>query len=184
MTFKYLASNLPTWFFVAVNAVYTPLAQASMIYLFDIFIMFGFVATYRRQLGRIFKLYEENPPRVGQQAVDEKPFRDFLKGYMCDCYYNLLTAVAIVLYVPVHGISSSYILTRTLCRANTVILNLTAVQTDVQRHFVLQALVVISMTHALSSLYLSLLYLDTLVQVTMSYAYTLTWTEVCPSSPL
>lgn len=49
---------------------------------------------------------------------------------------------------------------------------------DTQKHFVLQALAVISMTQALASLYLSLVFMDTLSTVVLSYGYTLTFVEV------
>jgi hypothetical protein len=55
---------------------------------------------------------------------------------------------------------------------------MTAVQLDVQRHFPLQVLAVISIVDALAGLYLSLLYYDSLSTVIASYALTLNWVEV------
>ena len=63
-------------------------------------------------------------------------------------------------------------------RAIVINLNLAAVRVDIQKHFLLQVLALLSTTHAVASLYLSLVFMDTLSVVVLSYGYTLTFVEV------
>lgn len=55
---------------------------------------------------------------------------------------------------------------------------------EVEGHFVLRALAVLSMTNLLSGLLLSVLFVDTFTQVSASYSNTLTWVEVSCVTPV
>ena len=68
--------------------------------------------------------------------------------------------------------------TQVTARAIVINLNLAVVRVDIQKHFLLQVLALLSTTHAAASLYLSLVFMDSLSVVVLSYGYTLTFVEV------
>ncbi|KIP07634.1 hypothetical protein PHLGIDRAFT_117927 [Phlebiopsis gigantea 11061_1 CR5-6] len=144
---------------------YLPVILASVYPLFSFLpVVVGLTAmvslwTYRsycRDLEVTLKHYRT--PKAWMRAMDDKPFRMFLLQCINRWYYYMLSSLAIVLAVVIN-------------------LNLEAVQNDIQNHLILQVLAVLTIAQALSSLFLSILYMDVVNAALMTYGHTLVWVE-------
>ncbi|GJE88692.1 hypothetical protein PsYK624_047750 [Phanerochaete sordida] len=122
------------------------------------------IAIYRKQLAEVVAVWHANSPRVGRPAISAEPFQHFMRDCIKRYNYNTLASLATILSI-------------------TVYLTIEEAKAQAEKHVLLQALAVLSLTYLVNGLILSMIFMDSLTHICGYYPGTLIWMEKQAAAP-